>query len=294
MNAGSVSAAAEQIYLTQSSVSRLLAGLEEELGFKLFYRRGRRLVPSVEGKIFYQRIEGTLAAIDDISTIAEDVRRGQGLRLRVCAIGPLVFSQYLSRAMRLFTDQHPDTIFTVEQQPRIEIDEWVASRKADLGLTLLPVESLSVGVESITTVSAVSIIPTFHPLAEKRTLEPPDLEGQSVILPKQSVRLRQMADGMLLGSGVRFASLAETSSAIVSCQMVAQGLGVGISDPFSVYGIVGEGLEIARWRPELKLTYGALWPKDRTPSDYTLELIEILKTVSGEMMMEMPEALPDG
>ena len=74
MSFGTVSAAADSLHLTQSSVSRLLAGLEQELGFSLFYRRGRRLVPSVEGRNFYQRIEGALASIEGITTIANDVR----------------------------------------------------------------------------------------------------------------------------------------------------------------------------------------------------------------------------
>ena len=294
MNAGTVSDAAESLFLSQSSVSRLLASLELEIGFQLFDRRGRRLVPSVEGRRFYQRIEGTLAAIDDISTIAEDVRQSQGLRLRICAIGPLLFSRFLADALKRFSDRYPETMFTVEQRRRIEIEEWMSSRQADLGLTLLPVDSPSVSVEPIATVAAVAIVPPRHPLAGRDTLEPDDLFGQPVILPRQSVRLRQMADSALLSSGVRFGALSETSSALASCHMVAQGLGIGISDPFSVAGLPEDAVRVARWLPELKLTYGAIWLRSRPPSRQTLDLIGQLKAVADEITTKMPAASPTG
>ncbi|CAM3148072.1 regulatory helix-turn-helix protein, lysR family [Paracoccus aminovorans] len=48
IESGSVTAAAELLFLTQPSVSRLLADLEAELGFALFARIGRSLTPTPE------------------------------------------------------------------------------------------------------------------------------------------------------------------------------------------------------------------------------------------------------
>ncbi len=290
MSFGTVSAAAASLHLTQSSVSRLLGGLEQELGFSLFYRRGRRLVPSVEGRNFYRRIEGALASIEGITTIANDVRLNQGERLRVCSIAPLINSQYLPRALSLFSDEFPELKFTVEMQVRMDIEEWVASRQADLGFTLLPADSGSVDFEPIVTAAAVAIVPPEHPYKNKTKLTPRDLQDQRVILPKQTVRLRRMLDATLLNHDLNIALFSESSDSQTSCHMVAHGLGIGICQPFSCTGLPKGALKVLRWSPEIKLTYAAIWPKDRKPSNNALRLIEIMKAVGQNIVDELPAA----
>ncbi|MGI9351941.1 MAG: LysR family transcriptional regulator [Rhizobiaceae bacterium] len=290
MSFGTVSAAADSLHLTQSSVSRLLAGLEHELGFSLFYRRGRRLVPSVEGRNFFQRIEGALASIEGITTIANDVRLNQGERLRVCAIAPLINSQYLPKALSLFSDEFPKLKFTIEMQVRMDIEEWVASRQADLGFTLLPAESGSVDFEPIVTAAAVAIVPPDHAYRNKSKITPKDLQEQRVILPKQTVRLRRMLDATLLNYGLDFALFSESSDSQTSCHMVAHGLGIGICQPFSCTGLPAGSLKVLRWSPEIKLTYAAIWPKDRKPSKNALRLIEIMQLVGQNIINELPAA----
>ena len=54
---GSVTAAAREMNLSQPSVSRLLAGLEESAGFPLFARAGRGLEPTEEGLTFLEGVE---------------------------------------------------------------------------------------------------------------------------------------------------------------------------------------------------------------------------------------------
>ena len=61
------------INLGQSSVSKTLASLEEELGFLLFDRIGRRLKLSQQGQIFYRKIENALETIEGIEPIHDIV-----------------------------------------------------------------------------------------------------------------------------------------------------------------------------------------------------------------------------
>lgn len=290
MQLGTVSAAAELLNLTQPAVSRLLATLETELGFKLFYRRGRRLVPSIEGRELYKEIEGTLTGIHEISSIAEDIRLLKRGRLRIAAIGPLSFSKLLPSALTAFSKKNPQVRFSLEHRQRFEIDEWVASRQVDLGFTLFPVDHPSLNIEPIITVAAIAAVHKEHEKASKKFLTPDHFEGEQVILTKWNTRLRQMLDASLLGSKFRPSIKTETSSALTSCHLAAEIKGICISDPFSFTGVPGDSLRAVRWKPELRMVYGAIWPKDREPTNQALEFIQTMRASAKKIIRNIPEA----
>ena len=292
METGSVTAAADQLNLTQPAVSRLLATLELELGFRLFQRKGRSLVPSMDGRHFYRRIEGTLAGIEEISSIAEDIKAERRERLRIAAIGPLTFSRFLPEGLQRLSAEFPDSQYSVVWRDRMDIDEWVASRQSDLGFTLLPVDSGAVYSEPITTVAAVAIVPAQHPLADRESLAPRDFVNSQLILPRRNIRLRQLVDPAFLESGLTFSIGIETSTAVTSCHLVGNGLGVSISDPFSATGISQDKLTAIRWSPEVRLTYGVIWPKDRPLSERAQRLVGILGHVAEDFKRDMPASQP--
>lgn len=292
MSAGSITAATHRVNLSQPAISRLIAVMEAELGFKLFYRRGRRLVPTIEGTSFFRRIEGTLAGIDDIPAIADDVRLNKEGRLRVCGIGPLVFGQLLPDAVARYRKINPETQMTLEMRRREDIDEWVASRQADLGFTMQPIESKSVAFQDILTVSPVAVLPKGHRFADKKCIGLDDLRGETLIFPKQSVRLRQIVDTYLLRSPRPLGIDIETSTAIASCHLVAQGVGVAISDPFSASGLDRDLVSIVRWSPNIELTYCAIWPKDREPGDQAQMFLKSVVAASKAFLSDFPQACP--
>ncbi|MEM8541880.1 MAG: LysR family transcriptional regulator [Pseudomonadota bacterium] len=291
MTTGSITAATSSVNLSQPAISRLLSVLEKELDLKLFYRRGRRLVPTVEGQSFFRRIEGTLSGIDEIPSIANDVKINNYGRLRICGIGPLVFSNYLPNAVATFRERFPDAQITMDMRRREDIDEWVASRQADIGFTLMPIESRSVAWRKIITVSALAIFPKGHHLEARECVELAELGNEVTVLPKQNVRLRQYADAVLGDKGGINVDI-ETSTAVTSCHLVASKVGVGISDPFSVLGVGKDRLSVARLMPEIKLSYCAIWPTDREPSRRVEDFLASVEASSKGFFEQCPQALP--
>lgn len=292
MLTGSITAATNVVNLSQPAISRLLAGLEEELGFKLFYRRGRRLVATVEGQSFFRRIEGTLSGIDDIPSIANDVKVNSYGRLRICGIGPLLFGAYLPPAIGRFQNRFPDAKVTVDMRRREDIDEWVASRQADIGFTMMPIESQSVAWQPLITVRAVAIFPKGHRFEGRAQVDASELCEEVTVLPKQNVRLRQYGDAAIFSGQGDMQVDIETSTAVTSCHLVANGAGVGISDPFSVSGLGRDKLSIARLEPELRLSYCAIWPKDREPSQQAQDFLAAVSDMNNVFFEAYPEARP--
>src|SRR3546814_1206589 len=82
MEAGSVSAAARCLGVSQPAVSRLLKQFEDDLGFPLFHRAKGKLTPTPEAHRLSVDVGNALDGIDRVRRSAEDVRRPGAGQLR--------------------------------------------------------------------------------------------------------------------------------------------------------------------------------------------------------------------
>lgn len=102
---GSFSAAAQELSLTQSAISKQIAALEGQLGIALFDRSGRGVVLTQDGAAYAAAIGDALATIRAASLHAMSGKAGQTLNL---AILPTFGTRWLMPRIRSFVAQHPE------------------------------------------------------------------------------------------------------------------------------------------------------------------------------------------
>ena len=83
---GSVTAAAEELYVTQPSVSAAVAALEREVGAKLLERDGRGLRPTPAGEAFAPYATHVLGLLDEGRRAAQEAVEGGRVTLRISAV----------------------------------------------------------------------------------------------------------------------------------------------------------------------------------------------------------------
>lgn len=277
---GSVSEAALALNLTQSSLSKSLANFEAELGFLLFDRIGRRLSLSVQGRAFLDQAINSIELLEGLETAAMNIRDNLGARFRLAAIGPIVLSGLLPRAIAEFSQQRPDVEFAIETKNRAEMEDWVAGGKADIGLTVFPVHPNRFGARQFARVKAVTVLPAGHHLAEKSVLSPGDLEGENVIMPRLAARVRNLVESSFLQAGHMLRPKFETTTAVAAAHLVAAGNGVAVLDPFTVTGLPTDKVVVVPWQPEIELRYGMIWPGYRGMTGLDRDLgLAVEKTV---------------
>ncbi|RZM82158.1 LysR family transcriptional regulator [Leptolyngbya iicbica] len=107
MRQGSFAAVARDRNVDPSSISRTIAGLETELGIRLFQRTTRRLSPTEAGTTYFERIEPLLAEMQQAIAIATDISGQPQGTLRVTA--SVSFGQRcLVPLLPAFRQQYPD------------------------------------------------------------------------------------------------------------------------------------------------------------------------------------------
>ena len=93
-------AAADVLHLTHSAVSQQIRGLEEQLGFELFERRGRRVVINAAGEALLRSVQAAAAS-------------GSAQRLRVTVL-PSFAQRWLLPRMGRWRERHPDLALEID------------------------------------------------------------------------------------------------------------------------------------------------------------------------------------
>jgi len=111
-------AAAEALHLTHSAVSQQIRLLEEQIGFQVFDRRGRRVVLNAAGQALLTSTEGALALLDEGLQAAAAAASGNEQRLRVTVV-PSFAQRWLLPRIARWRERHPAIAIEVEASMRI-------------------------------------------------------------------------------------------------------------------------------------------------------------------------------
>lgn len=136
---GSLSKAAEKLYITQPAVSHALKNLEEKLGTKLFVRTPKGVNLTHEGALLIQYVEQAYNFIFlGEQKLAETVKMRSG-EVHIVASETLC-KHFLLPHLSRFTREFPQIKIHVTNRPTRETVQFILGGKADVGLVFLPVE----------------------------------------------------------------------------------------------------------------------------------------------------------
>jgi LysR family glycine cleavage system transcriptional activator len=111
-------AAAETLHLTHSAVSQQIKVLEEQLGFQLFERRGRRILLNASGRSLLSSVEAALAQLEAGVQAAATAAAGADQPLRLTVL-PSFANRWLLPRLARWRERHPDIALEVDASPRL-------------------------------------------------------------------------------------------------------------------------------------------------------------------------------
>ena len=111
-------AAAEVLHVTHSAVSQQIRVLEEQLGFDVFERRGRRVVLNPAGEVLLRSVQTALAQLDDGVQAAAATASGSAQRLRVTVL-PSFAQRWLLPRMVRWRERHPNLSLEIDASQQL-------------------------------------------------------------------------------------------------------------------------------------------------------------------------------
>ncbi|WLR42452.1 LysR family transcriptional regulator [Bacillus carboniphilus] len=128
---------ADQLYISQPTVTVHIKLLEKELGVKLFLREGKKVKLTEEGKRYFNHatdlIEVYEKGMEDLQTYSQGYTRKLSI-----AISPLIADTILPFVLKKYLEYHPDVEISVKIIESSEIEQSVLNDRVDIGLSCLP------------------------------------------------------------------------------------------------------------------------------------------------------------
>lgn len=221
---GSFTKAAESLGYTQSSVSKMIADLEQEWHISLLERSRNGVQITAEGMALLPYAQ---SLVNDYRLLRERVADLNGLQQGLIRIGVFssVATHWMPRIIQAFQHDYPAVEYELLLGDYSEIEKWIAEGRVECGFLRLPTRSEfeTIALEKD---ELMLILPKGHPLAKKKRIQPADLNGESFMLLEHGGKT-EVSEFLALHNinpAVRFTTWDDY--AILS--MVESGLGIGI------------------------------------------------------------------
>ncbi|MHB9097776.1 MAG: LysR family transcriptional regulator [Syntrophales bacterium] len=224
---GSLSAAAESLYITQPAVTKGIQRLQEHYEIKLFNRFGKKMALTDAGEVLY----GIAESIFEMENQAEESLRDFQQRKRgfIRILSSESFgSYYLPFIINRFIRLNPRIRISMELLPTDQIVEKTAALANDLGFISYPVPHKKLISREVLEDSYQIIVPVNHPLAAKSVIEPEDLAGQSLIVHEKGSAPRRSTEEYIRRHNISITIPMEHSNNEAIKTAVEEGLGIAV------------------------------------------------------------------
>jgi len=273
METGSISMAAEHLFITQPAVTKRIHSLEEYFGVKLFESAGRGVQATHAAHSLLPKVKNWLNELGDIHhTLSHEQGEVRG-KLKIGTshhIGLHHLPQHLKKYVQHFPEVKLDVHFVDSEQAH----EQVLAGDLELAfLTLPPQGDERLRYITIWNDPLVFVVAPFHPLAQKKNLKLEYLIEYPSLLPAAQTYTSQITLAEFEKKGLK-PKITMSNNPLESIRMLVS---IGLGWSVLPKTLLNQDLQQLDIRFEMNRQLGMVWHPGRTQSRAVQELIEMMK-----------------
>ncbi|MBE1443689.1 cidABC operon transcriptional activator CidR [Paenibacillus sp. OAS669] len=173
--------AAQALYITQPTISKMIKNLEEELGVVLFDRIGRRIELTDAGAVLLTQAQHMVKSFEEMTSHLDELMKVQRGRIRI-GLPPMVGSNFFPQVIGKFREQYPGITLQLFEYGSKKVEAEVGAGELDIGVILLPTNEELFDFYSFVKQRLMLVVHSSHPLAEKEEASLMDLKDESFLL----------------------------------------------------------------------------------------------------------------
>lgn len=222
---GSMTAAAEELFIAQPSVSQTIKELEKHYNVRLFERLSRKLYITEEGRQLLSYARYIVSLFDEMEQKMRQSAENSKLKIGASiTIGTCILSQLYSRYL---LDYPKADIETIVDNTTI-VEDMVLKSEIDFALVEGPIHSDDIVSKAFMDDELILICGHNHPFRTRQHVLLQDLEGESLILRESGSGTRELFENTMLSRGLDMNIKAVCNSAAAIKNAVICNMGVSV------------------------------------------------------------------
>lgn len=222
------SRAAEELYISQPSLSLQISRMESELGTPLFHRQGRRVTLTDAGEALLPHAERLLEQEAEARRVVQQVAGLERGRLTLCAL-PALDQHLLPPWLARFRREHSGVEIRVrELRPARAVAQAVCSGQADLGFVHFPCDTEGLTFRTLLEDEIALVVPEAHPLGAREAVRLEEAAGEDWVWVHDAQDADHPLYAACLKAGFAPRIVCESGSAQGVLALVAAELGIAL------------------------------------------------------------------
>ncbi|MCE8009520.1 LysR family transcriptional regulator [Aestuariivita sp.] len=268
---------AEELGISQPSVSTAIKQLERQLGFTLFERSKKRMIPTSAAHSLYQEVEPMFGQLRCVESRVRDLRGGSVGRLHLMATPPLGHS-VVPAALLAFLDGRPGVTVQYDVRRMENVIDAVAVGAAEIGLCLGLDSHPGVTVEKMRTDRMVALMRSDHPVAAHSVITPRDLADHSFVGLDRASRLGFLVQTAFEAADVAYTPRVEVRYCHTAAVLAHSGTGIAVVDSYTASFLPNMDLAVRPFDPAISVSACMLTRPGRPLSRLATEFREAFVT----------------
>lgn len=280
MEYGSATAASEFLHISQPAVSRMIGDLEAAVGFRLFERRARGLVPTRDAQTLYEEVRRSFIGLERIGRVADGIREKTAGTVRVIAL-----SKYADGAIASFVGRflkaHPGIAVELESAGTAAVFEGITSQAYDVAIAAATVTDPLILTEPLFESGVVLAMAQDHPLAARKVVPLKALDGRDMVALPDDSQYGAVIDRALASAGIRPVVVGQARTHSALARMVEAGAGLALVDEAIAAQHGGAAVAFRPVDPPISRTVATIVNRRAPPSTATNAFLDALRADLG-------------
>ncbi|WP_050181786.1 cidABC operon transcriptional activator CidR [Domibacillus robiginosus] len=275
-NFNSFSKAADHLFITQPTISKMIKNLEAELGVELFDRSRKKLILTDAGNILLEQAKLVSKAFHNLETELDNLLELKTGHIRI-GLPPIFDAHFFLKVVGLFHEKHPGITFQLKEEGSKSIEEAVEQNELDVGVVVLPTQNELFDHFAFMEEDLMLILPISHPLAGRAEIDLASLSSESFILFNKDFALNDRIISSCNDAGFQPRVISESSQWSFIEEMVASKLGISLL-PESICRHLSDHVCTVRVvNPSISWNLAIIWRKNQYLSYAAKEWLSFTK-----------------
>lgn len=238
---GSISAAAQQLHVASSAISRQISSLEASLGTALFERHARGMIPNAAGEALAAHARRVFL---DAEKTMQEIHALQGLdvgRVRISASEGLS-TYFLPHNISEFRQRHQGVTFDVNVQAPHTISEQLRMGEIDIGIQFTRISEKDLHVLYRQDAPVLALLPPKHPLSRSKRISLETLLAYPLALPNADTTVRQLLEVACSAKQLTLRPVLSSNNMNSLHHFVLAGGGLSVAAEISARHLLQQGL----------------------------------------------------